>query len=314
MSSIRNRLFALKGATPPPAPGSPAPAIPRRRVLSAAQQFFPADNLAEGDGFVARAVRLADTESETTRAGSEFVHVSALVRGDFCPRAHLIHQRHNHDQQVSVLSQMRIVWELGRAAENHVRKQFIRMHGMHRVIGKWRCPCEATEHCGNGNPHTLCQSCGKPVDIYGELDLFDQARNLGGHPDLLYLTRSGGLEVVEIKSIRKEDFSALLRPAPEHVLQCWSYLRILRETTPGVTVNGRVLYVAKDYIQPKVSPYLEFPLPPKPQILDLLEAQAAEAASHQKAGTLPPRLDLCTGPLTKRAKGCDACALCFSLT
>lgn len=317
--NIRSRLLKPKPeatqSAPHPSTASQSVSQPIRRRNVTPDKSWPSDGVADGDNFVAHCVKLADTTPEASRAGSDSVHVSHLVSGDWCPRSHLIHQRHMQSQSGMVQSQMRIVWALGRAAENHVRDQFIKMHGRHRVIGNWTCKCEATVKGGLGDYTSICQTCGSQLDRYGELTLFDEEANIGGHSDLVFLNKKGGVEVTEIKSIKKDDFAKLLSPLPGHVLQCASYRRILRKTLPGnPPVHGRILYVAKDYISPKVSPYLEFELPLEdPPVLEVLREEAIKVKEHQAANTLPDRLPICETPHSTRAKNCGACALCFSL-
>jgi hypothetical protein len=311
--NLRKRLIHIKDASP--APDSPEKPQPVRKRNVVKEKDWPSDGISDGDNFVARCVRLADTAPEASRAGSTSIHVSALVGGDWCPRSHLIHQRHIPSQMDMVQSQMRIVWALGRAAEKHVREQFIKMHGRHRVLGVWTCACEAAEKPGFGDYTSLCQKCGTALDVYGELSLVDEEANLCGHSDLVFVTKAGEIEVTEIKSIKKDGFAALVKPDPTHVLQCASYRRILKKTLPGnPKVTGRILYVAKDYISPKVSPYLEFNLPDEdPPILDVLREQAIDLRQHEGKDSLPKRLTVCDTPHSTKAKNCGACALCFSL-
>lgn len=320
--SILKHLLAMKASTPAPSVGvggdAPKPFRRRKVAVEPATKEWPSDAIKEGDGFVSAVVRVMDSTPEASRAGSAVIHVSALVNGDFCPRAHLIHERYAQGQSASVLPQMRIVWALGRAAEMHVRNQFIAAHGRHRVIGKWRCRCGESEATGEGTHSSLCQTCGGPLDIYGELDLYDPALNVGGHPDLVFLTRSCDLEVVEIKSIKKDAYEALTKAVPEHVLQCRSYCRMLGKSLPGRTIRGRVFYVAKDFVRPGLPPYREFPIGPAQaeqadMVLDALATDAEEVKIHSAAGTLPPRLSLCSDLGAPRAKKCTACGLCFGL-
>lgn len=289
----------------------------RRRAV-AANQEWPSDNMPAGDSFVSRCVRLMDTAPEASRAGSEFIHVSSLVGGQWCPRAFLLTQRMGIHNQ-SVQGQMRVVWVLGRAAEHHVRSQFILAHGRHRVIGRWSCVCGETVIDGRGNHTKLCPRCGKDLNVYLELTLNDPASGIVGNADLIFDGADGWIEVVEIKSIKKDDFEKLTGPTPTHSLQCMSYVRLLKASMPGVKVRGRVLYVAKDYVSPKTSPYKEYALPNSGPtettgpVLDALFESAKDTQAHKKARTYPARLSVCASPHSTRAKNCIACNLCFSL-
>jgi hypothetical protein len=288
----------------------------RSRQVKPAGHAWPSDNLDHSDEFVSKCVRLMDSEPEKSRAGGELVHVSSLINGDWCPRAHLINQRHQQQHFENVLPQMRIVWALGRAAEAHVRTQFIRAHGKHRVIGNWRCHCGDSKREGVGAEFVKCTGCGTALDGYGELVLHDHQLGLIGSPDLVFIATDGGYEVVEIKSIKKDGFAELTGPKFDHVMQCYGYVDFLRRTT-GLRVDGRVLYVAKDFINPRQSPYREYPIAPHEetakQVLETLKQGLTDMRGHQKTDSLPDRLEACSSPSSKRAKGCVACTLCFSL-
>jgi hypothetical protein len=152
-----------------------------------------------------------------------------------------------------------------------------------------------------------------------EMSVTDPASMVAGNPDLIFEGADDWLDVTEIKSIKKEAFELLNGPQPNHSLQCMGYVRLLTRALPGRRVRGRVLYVAKDYVSPKMSPYKEYLLPTagptestKP-VLDALFKSAKETQAHRLAKTLPPRLPVCAGPHSTRAKNCIACSLCFSL-
>lgn len=289
----------------------------RSRQVKPAGHSWPSDNVESTDhSYVSKCVRLMDSEPEKSRAGGELVHVSSLINGDWCPRAHLISQRHQQQQFENVLPQMRIVWALGRAAEAHVRQQFIRAHGKHRVIGNWQCLCGESTREGVGAEFVKCTCCGSPIETYRELVLHDAELGLVGSPDLVYVAEDGGYEVVEIKSIKKDGFTELTGPKFDHVMQCYGYVDFLRRTT-GLRVGGRVMYVAKDFISPRDSPYREYSITPHEsaakQVLATLRQGLGEMREHAQSETLPDRLAVCASPASKRAKNCAACTLCFSL-
>jgi hypothetical protein len=77
------------------------------------------------------------------------------------------------------------------------------------------------------------------------------------------------------------------------------------------------LYVAKDFISPRDSPYREYSITPHEsaanQVFDTLRQGLGEMREHSKSETLPERLAVCSSPASKRAKNCATCTLCFSL-
>jgi hypothetical protein len=288
----------------------------RSRQVKSDNHAWPSDSVDSGNDFVSNCIRLIDSEPEKSRAGVDHVHISTLIGADWCPRAHLINLRHSQNHFENVLPQMRIVWALGRAAELHVRNQFIKAHGRHRIIGKWKCRCGESIREGVGAKFVKCSSCGTAIDNYHELLLREHDLNVVGSPDLVFIAADGGYEVVEIKSIKKDSFVELNAPKFDHVMQCYGYVDFLRRTT-GLRVDGRILYVAKDFISPRQSPYREFPIAPQEaaasQVMASLRDGVTEMREHQKSDSLPERLPACSSPASKRAKSCVACTLCFSL-
>lgn len=277
---------------------------------------WPSDGVASHDSsFVARCVGLMDSAPEKTRAGGELVHVSSLISKDWCSRAHLINLVHQNSGFQNVLPQMRIVWALGRAAEAHVRKQFALAHGRHRMIGNWRCDCGTTTMEGHGSNSLKCRVCEQPVAHYGELLLQDNDNGIVGSPDLVFETEDG-LTVVEVKSIKKDSFTELTAPLMDHVIQCYGYVRHLRKVVDK-PVRGKVFYVAKDYVSPKLSPYKEYAISDYEEnaekIYSVLREDVREMRKAAAAGGYPARLAECSSPLSTRAKACTACTLCFSL-
>lgn len=288
----------------------------RSRQVKSDNHSWPSDSVDTDNDFVSQCIRLIDSEPEKSRAGGELVHVSTLIGADWCPRAHLINLRHEQSHFENVLPQMRIVWALGRAAESHVRGQFIKAHGRHRVIGNWKCRCGESTREGVGAQFVKCTSCGTAIENYHELVLHDHEVGLIGSPDLVFIAEDGGYEVVEIKSIKKDGFVELNAPKFDHVMQCYGYVEFLRRTT-GLRVDGRILYVAKDFISPRQSPYREFQIAPHEaaasQVMSTLREGLTGMRHHQKSDSLPDRLPACSSPASKRAKSCVACTLCFSL-
>jgi hypothetical protein len=317
---ILRKLLQMKGNCDPKQPAQIS-TIYKRKVKTKAEkaqgQVMKSDALDPDDvSFVAKTVRMADAEVEVGRLGSETVHVSSLVSGSFCPRAHVIAKRHNITAHQKVMPAMRIVWALGRAAETHVRGQFIKAHGAGRCMGKWRCKCGNLSLVGFGAKATICGNCGTDANVYEELDLFDPITGVGGHPDLVFITRKGDFRVVEIKSLNRTEFEKLFKAKPDHTLQLGFYVRILRESfkRDGIKgkVTGTVLYVVKDFVPS--SPYLEFNGDASDLTLDALTGQAVIAKEAEEEGTTPPRLTACSSPKATRAKNCAACSLCFQLS
>jgi len=338
--SLARRVLQTMREPRNPGPQS-VPVRSRRPVLQTVQTESPAAGTEEEEedepcvtagwdveqAFVTRAALVMDRQGEESRTGSELIHLSSMLAKDWCPRRHVLAARHGERQLKRVMAQDRIVWEMGRAAERHLRNQFIASHGRTRVVGRWQCACEALKVDGRGlsaaalrsGRHRCARCNGNPIH-YGELPVTGD--NLTGSPDLQFIEgASVGRHVTEIKSINKREYDLLTGPLPVHVLQLSGYVLMLRAA--GVVVDtARVAYVCKDYVPPGTSPYkeyvvmrpgLELPAAQRAGIGLIQEQASALGATLRNSGPLPPRLTKCTAPTATAAKGCSQCALCFSL-
>ena len=211
----------------------------------------------------------------------------------------------------------RIVWALGRAAESHVRNQFISARQYHGILGNWSCPCGLVRS-GYHNPQEVCDRCGASASIYGELTLRDSELPLIGNPDLLFTTVSGAIRVVEIKSLNQREFIQLHKPKPDHVLQAWLYVRLIQRNPHLVGMRSAdetplIVYVCKDYA---FTPYKEFQAPWSESIetsLTLALKKVADVlAWSREETTLPRKLQVCQTQESPTAKQCPLCARCFA--
>jgi hypothetical protein len=254
--------------------------------------------LAEGDN--------APDRARMGQAG--YIHVSSLI--GFCSRQHAVLRLHV-DQPVirSVTGGHRVMWRLGRAAEEHVRDSIIKARRS-QVMGEWSCVCGETKHRGY-MPDRSCTRCGKRVNRYGEMAVFDTEAKIVGNPDLL-LREEGLLVPVEVKSINKKDWEALTAPKGDHVFQVVAYARMLKALNYRMHQHAVIVYVCKDFVFG--APYKEFHVEiDAPHLVAQWEAarQAAMAAhAAVESGVLPPRV-LCTSPDSTLAKGCPCMAQCF---
>jgi hypothetical protein len=319
LAHLADRTLAHRTRNRAPSPPPDEPAV------AAAPEAQEEPNLsspvidAHGNDFITRNVLRMDSAPEIRRMGKQYIHVSALI--GMCARLHLLSFLSGAEHSRKVQSSMRLVWALGRAAEKHVRTQFIEAVNYVGVIGKWSCLCEHTKHDGQHNPKLRCEKCGKKVNNYGESGLLDHDARVVGSPDLIYVRETGRLRVVEIKSICKKDYDLLTRPLADHVAQGMSYRRILERSGRAVDDEITVLYVCKDY-QWK-GPYKEFYVPATAHTehtLDIMWAEAERVAEGIRASEemppsqvpLPPRLSACANRETKMAAACPLRDLCFS--
>lgn len=263
------------------------------------------------ENFISNIVVAYDTEVEQRRGGEDYVHVSSLI--DMCARQHFLLKKHNTKVTRSVGPADRIVRIMGRAAEAHVRNSFLKATGYKLAYGTWTCDCGKTSYDGLfQHTHKVCPHCKTQPVHYNELEgLVDHEARIIGHADFILYYR-GSFNVIEIKSMNKNSFSALVEPLKEHVLQAACYARLLK-SLGNVSPQVRVLYVCKDYIFGK-TPYREFiaHTGTVEKIVDVLWASALDLAKARAEDT-PPHRVMCSSVNCARAKSCPVSSLCFSI-
>lgn len=254
-----------------------------------------------------------------------YMHVSALVKGA-CPRSLSLERRFNKFQSTTVTGAMRIVWEIGRKVEQHVRSQLVASVPARQIYGQWKCPCGSRTREGMALDDNACKRCGLPASQYVELDLEDDNYYVTGHPDLV-LILDGAIYPAEIKSLgnsksandRNEGFNTIYKPFVDHVLQVSCYHKMLVPLSKrlGLPLGKTciILYASKDFDGFRAPyPYKEFHINPFDFKEDVQRMfNEAREAYNGIQGILPPRLHACSSAGTKCALRCPNVHECFAL-
>lgn len=273
--------------------------------------------------YVSRCVSRIDGANEDSRIASTPIHLSSLLSPDWCMRKAVLSKKYDLRVRNFAGSRMRLIWALGRAAEEHVRKSFIAGHGRENVVGAWRCACGNLTVRGKGTARLLdlqpCETCGTHPVIYGELSVTNRDASIIGNPDLLFTEQGDdALHVTEIKSMNKESFVNLTSPIGTHELQVGGYVWLLRQNGYEVR-SARVLYVCKDALAPKQPLFKEFVIDHESRVrlfhdvIGPVVEQGFPALAGIKGARMPDRLAVCSSIHSKKAKACEACSLCFNL-
>mgnify|MGYP000355504813 CR=1 FL=1 len=254
-----------------------------------------------------------DSVAEPPRWG---LHVSSLLRG-ICPRKEFLAVVYpKHQSSARVGSGDRILWAMGRAAENHCRTSYITAayndNSIPQPYGVWACPkcgCQAMGFRPSG-PNSIC-ICGSGGWDYQELKL--EWNGVVGSPDFVLVDDVGDFHVIEFKSINTKGFAALdSAPSLEHCLQVSAYGKMLRNQGHPVR-SLTVVYVCKDYMFKSPFKTFDVEVDRYNAELELMWEDAAIVTGAISTKQLPIRIPACASPNHPRAKMCAACSLCFSL-
>lgn len=284
------------------------------------------------EGFIGKMVSRADNLPDRERINTDYIHVSAMV--GWCPRKYVLQARsdiHSYTNRIATGAH-RVMWELGKAAERHVRNSFIKEVNYRGVFGSWICRCyderynRGMIHHGFYDESKTCGICRGKLNNYKEFTLFDDENHVSGNPDLLMVRRKK-IFPVEIKSLTnstsanasKRGFDTIVQPFGDHMFQVDSYHYMLERCFDedfGLLAGDRVVvfYVNKEFKYG--SPYKEYwrkAVEPQRKALVRREFSTAKKvwnAIHDK-GPVPER-KLCPNCHCDRAKQCPVVQECFA--
>lgn len=257
--------------------------------------------------------------NEDNRHNLHFIHVSDLMQA--CPRAYVLAVRHRERKYRSDFlgkvhsSATRVVWAQGRATEEHIRSQFIRRFA-DQVYGTWTCACKQSSYLGCHNPEIRCGKC-QSTHTFNETPIHDHELRIVGTADFPLII-DNSMHLVELKSIKKEDFESLTAPLPQHLTQVFTYHDMQRRAGASMSNQVTVLYAAKEFSVKGA--YKEFTVDTTDEnyqfvhtARNLLYTKARIIREALDKGTLPERLSKCNVITSSTAKGCPVCVNCFSI-
>lgn len=268
------------------------------------------------DDFLVEAIEQQDVIPDQARTGirTGYTHVSTLV--NVCSRREVLANRFSDQILRTVRSPDRVVWTLGRSAEDHVRKQVLKARNNQGVYGKWSCRCGHTFHLGLiPDQKTVCERCQLPLNRFSENPIFDHDAMIVGNCDLPIV--QGRIMVpYEIKSIKVDGFLELVSPLGDHILQALLYRDLYERSGWQVHDDVGIIYVCKDYPSRKTkSIYKEYHVNGTSAAAKAMVTEARQHAYQIKeslnTNVIPKRR--CTSVNTSAARECPMVSLCFNL-
>jgi hypothetical protein len=302
---VRQRIFPddppmqtpVEEAAPDPEPLR----RPQRRFIEPVAEPF-------GPRYLTNMLTRQDVIQDTSRVGTQFVHVSSLQ--DFCDRSYVLADQEGKLFGDKPTGGHRVMWKIGRAVEKHVRDSIIKDREYQGIIGRWTCACEGSVREGRCDLDLRCDQCGTELTNYKELVLRDQEAGIVGSPDIV-MEVEGRILPVEIKSMNAKDWEKLEAPKPDHLFQVLSYRKLLHTAGFQLLPVNAVITVTKDFRWG--SPYKEFHIQPTRALGAIVEAawdDAKRLKEARDAKRVPPRVK-CKAITDTRAKACPVSATCF---
>lgn len=276
------------------------------------------DGLAADVGDAATMVRLLNSLDADPRVYRDLfpLHISTIIRA--CERQ-LVLFAEEHVKPVQVPGGfLRIIWELGLAAEKHVVTNVVKAahQGSLTVYGKW--VCEHSHHdkgkVGLYRADRMCVECGKPQNVYAQFAISGWDGKVTGSPDLMLINKNDMVVPVEIKSKQGDMFKAMIEPEADHILQVVAYQRLLAHNGVNVSNEAQIWYVSKAP-SPAGSPYKIFKIKitqdMKRSVDALIDEVVGRVTTSLQNKTLPPR-EICASSDCTMARNCPVAVSCFN--
>jgi Holliday junction resolvase-like predicted endonuclease len=255
-------------------------------------------------------------------------HASDVTKDDWCPRRVALLLQHNVEAEGTWATAVdRLVWALGLAAGDAIAHW---MADADLAIGNWKCRA-----CGETVNFSTrpggCGECGGTVWDYVEVRFRSEQSGISGAIDLLWRHPTRKLRIVEVKSIKQDQFQALKAPIAEHKLRTNLYMRCVKESrhqwrNTVDTERATVIYVTKQgwgvkdptiqamgFGEKPFAPFKEFEVERDDSQTDVLveKAQRLEIwKAHQSPVTIPS--GVCPNALCPKAQRCEVSKQCFS--
>lgn len=246
--------------------------------------------------------------------------------GEFCPREYAlldILEKRRPDEYIKTCSQM--VFHFG----HHVADIVIQaLAEKGKAVGHWKC--QYCEHLYKFQKRPReCSECEHDKFDYIECRFKSKETDMSCGVDLLVPTLSGKHRIVELKSIKDEEFKKLEAPLQEHKRRTNLYMRIVEDSkgTRSKKINTQeavVLYVSKGGYGCKdsnlhkegitdgpFSPFKEF-LVKRDDTVTQVKWEHTRTLKEWREGKRPMMKGLCPTRVCGRAQSCSVVEACFS--
>jgi hypothetical protein len=252
-------------------------------------------------------------------------HASDLTNPDksWCPReVALLLATGTKPKGQFIGTSMQYTFDMGWAMHEYVNEKWLG----DRAIGDWKC-----ERCGHmarfcSRP-MKCPNCSSPGMRHREINVISKINGVSGGLDLIVNIDEPKYRIVELKTIKSDDFKLLAAPLAEHRLRTNLYMRLTREAEPEWldqvnTDEAFVLYMCKGYGNKDArvaewglkdsgfSPFKEFIVKRDDSATEAMLAKGKLLEEFRNGGPVPS--GVCDTALCKRAQKCSMVKPCWS--
>lgn len=253
------------------------------------------------------------------------LHASELTKDEFCPRFYALSdllRSKPYDRWLSTSEA--VTFRMGRRLQEDVVND---LAAMNKLVGDWKC-----HGCGKlfrfqGRP-AKCTECFCRAFAAEEVRFVSEVSGASCGVDALVNFGGGKLVPIEIKTMDKDQFKALVAPLAEHKLRTALYLRIIAESVEAKsnmvdTSKAIVFYVSKGGygcadptlaemgLKEKFSPFKEFVVVRDDDRTEPLTVSAKTVYDFRQGKAGVPK-GICATAMDKVATKCPRRTACFS--
>lgn len=257
--------------------------------------------------------------------GYRRIHASEMTKeGGICPRLYALADVVEFElPERAMTTSEEVTFEIGRMVQDKVVHWY---SDMGKAISNWKClSCETVVEF---SPRPDACKCGCKAFKPEEPRFTSKVSGASCGIDMLYVRGDGKWEIVEIKTIDKDEFKKLVAPLAEHRMRTNFYMRIVAESGHPMASKihqqrGRVLYVSKGGYGAKDDDIRKWGIPEYFSPFKQFDVSRVDAQTHEmvrrgkavadfRAGRAGMPCGVCKTAFTDRAKECPAKKPCFS--
>lgn len=248
----------------------------------------------------------------------EVIHASDVTKPEFCARKFRLLDHTGVKQSDSYISAaLRATFDIGSMVADKLVEDWIGSYAQ----GHWQCSRCGLKSSFGIQPDKACTAgIGKCKWKYQEVRFLSESTHIDGSIDLLADLGGPKLKVVELKTIKPDDFDKLAAPLAEHRLRTRLYLKIIEDSTNPIrlrldTQSAKILYVSKgfgkmhpDYGQ--IVPFKEFDVQRDDESIAEYIQHGLDVKLHRETKTIPIK-KVCPSVACPTAKSCPVKAQCW---
>jgi hypothetical protein len=247
------------------------------------------------------------------------VHASDVTNPDFCARKIVLLDHLGMTQPDRYISAaLKATFDIGSLVADRLVEDWIG----DRACGHWVCPVCSKQSPFGSRPQKACCSPIAPWK-HKEVKFFGEGSHISGSIDLIANLDGIKLKIVELKTIKPDDFDKLAAPLAEHRLRTRLYLKLIEDSTNPIrfqldTQSAKILYISKGFgkMNPEhgqILPFKEFDVDRDDDSIKEYLQNGLDVRMGRETNTIPIK-KVCDSIACKTAKSCPVKTQCWSGT